>query len=331
MPSNNQKPHNREDTMQLSRRGALGVMAAAGAGLAMPALAQGLDRIGFGLSPSAGSAAPIIWGQRHGLFAKEGIEIDTRVHLDSGPMVPELLNGQLQFGSTSLGPMISSVDAGIPIRMVSTSIAQLAGNDRFAAVIVPASFEGKDLSGVTTWAAGGPQRDPLDKRLVKHLGGDYDAMTILATPLGSTVDVIATGSAGAARLFEPFLSRALANDRVKLLTYIAGDLITPGVPNSPVMATESYLSQNPDLAQRFVRALNACFAYAAAHRAEIGAFVAETGMGGGALKEHQLPGYVGGLDRAGLQLALDLYNDGFTRNRLTADQIIWPDAPNITG
>jgi ABC-type nitrate/sulfonate/bicarbonate transport system substrate-binding protein len=116
---------------------------------------------------------------------------------------------------------------------------------------------------------------------------------------------------------------------VKVLTYVKGKLIIPGVPNSPVIASQSYLSQNPDLAKKFLRAFAECYAFAASNRAVIGEFVPHTGMTDRPLKEHQLPGFFAGIDASGLQLTLDLYNQGFTRRQLTIDQVVWSDAPNI--
>jgi NitT/TauT family transport system substrate-binding protein len=316
----------------------IGLIAAAAVGISRSGFAQSdsgkaatLEKIKLGVSPSAGTVAPIIWGQRNGLFAKVGIDLEVAVHTDAGAVVPELLSGQLQFGTVSLGPMISAVDAGVPIRMVSTAAAQLRNNDKFAAIIVPAGFSDTDLRNATKWAAGGPQRDPMDKRLVDALGGNYDKMTIVSAPLGSTVDVLGGHSADAARLFEPFLSRALESGKVKVLTYVSGDLIDVGVPNSPVVASEAYLSANPDIAKRFIQAFNQCFAYAAQHRAEMGAFVAQTGMSRTPLEEHQLPGYLAGIDVHGVQRALDLYNRGFTRTQLTVDRVVWPEALGVTG
>src|SRR5258708_40379600 len=119
------------------------------------------------------------------------------------------------------------------------------------------------------------------------------------------------------------LSKALAAGKVKVLTYVSGKLIIPGVPNSPVVASQSYLLQNADLANRFLRAFDECYAFAASNRAVIGDFVPQTGMTDTPLKEHQLPGFFPGIDASGLQLTLDLYNQGFTRHQLTVDQIVW--------
>lgn len=322
--------------MTYSRRACLGVMAGAATGLIRPGYAgaapgdsPSLQLVKVGVSPSAGTAAPIYWGLKNGVFEKAGINLKVSVHADSGTVVPELLNGQLDFATITLGPMISAIDAGVPIKMVATAAALLANNDVFSAVVVPNDFTGTDLRGVAKWASGTPQRNPLDKQLIGALGGDYDKMSIVSIRRGSIGDVVANHSAGAARLFEPMLSQALAAGKVKVLKYVKGKLIIPGVPNSPVIASQSYLSQNADLAKRFLRAFGECYAFAASNRAAIGEFVPQTGMTDAPLKEHQLPGFFAGIDASGLQLTLDLYNQGFTRRQLTVDQVVWADAPNI--
>jgi NitT/TauT family transport system substrate-binding protein len=321
--------------MKYSRRSSLGVIVGATVGLLRPGHAGAAgasappQQVKVGVSPSAGTAAPIYWGLKNGLFEKVGINPKISVHADSGTVVPELLNGQLDFATITLGPMISAIDTGVPIKMVSTAAALLANNDAFSAVVVPSDYTGTNLGGVTKWASGTPQRNPLDKQLIEALGGDYDKMTIVSIRRGSIGEVVANHSAGAARLFEPMLSQALATGKVKVLTHVSGKLIIPGVPNSPVVASQSYLSQNADLAKTFLNAFDECYAFAASHRAAIGDFVPQTGMTDTPLKDYQLPGYFSGIDASGLQRVLDLYNQGYTEHQLTVDQVVWSDAPNI--
>jgi NitT/TauT family transport system substrate-binding protein len=90
---------------------------------------------------------------------------------------------------------------------------------------------------------------------VQLTGGNPDRLTFLEVPFPNQTDAVRGNQIDAGFTVEPFLSAGVASG----VTEIVGwpyDRIMKRVPISQFAATHTYIQQNPDVIQRWVRAYN---------------------------------------------------------------------------
>jgi NitT/TauT family transport system substrate-binding protein len=287
----------------------------------------GLTQLSVAVSPSAGTAAPIYYGVENGIYRKHGLEVELSQATDGSVVVPQVLNGQLQFAMTSFESHLNAVVQGLPIRMISAGNLQQGGGSQYSGVIVAADDQAPDLAGAGVFAVQDASRTPEMELVVDRLNGDYDAMELLQVPFGSIADSVASGAAGAGFLVQPFLDQALARGDVRLLTYVDESMAISGAPGAIFIANAQYLADNADVARAFVAASQEALTYAAADRAEISAFTQSSGLADTAIPPNSLPPYPDQpVELAQVQRLVDLYVEyGYIPSEPAPDQLTWQD------
>jgi len=285
---------------------------------------DGLTTIDVGVSPAAGTSTPMYMAVAQGVFRKLGLDVRLDPSTDGTVVVPRLMNGQLQFCMSSFGPFVSAAEKNLPIKMIAP-VNRQQSNGHFTAIIVPSNSNATDMSQVHVFAQQEGQPDPLSQFAVTRLNGNYRSMRLLAVPLGSVADAVAGGSADAGRLFQPFLSQALAKGKVNVLRYITADVTLPGVPSAVFLGNQSYLVSHPDVARKFIEGVQQSNVYARDHLPEVGAYAAKTPLNSSAIPGDDLPDFdPNGVNVALVQELLDLYNtEGYLTKPLDAKNVTW--------
>jgi len=303
------------------------VLALAGCsqGSSTSADANGTVNLKVALSPSAGTAAPIYYGAKNGIYAKHGLNVELNQTTDGSVVVPQIMSGQLQFAMTSFESYLNALTQGLPVQM--TGAANLLRSGEYSGVIVPAKNPPADMSAVKVFAVQDSARNPQMQLVAEGLKGNYANMEMLQVPFGSIADTVASGAAGAGFLIQPFLGQALARGDVKLLSYVDDSLTVPGAPGAIFIANTQYLGQNSDIAKRFIAATQEALSYSAAHKDEISAFTKSAGLTDNAIAPANLPAYPEKpVALTAVQKLAKLYSDGKYINAEPAvEKLAWRD------
>lgn len=191
-----------------------------------------------------------------GYFRDEKLEIELVPMAGGGQIIPALQSGSLQFGISDALGVLNARNGGIPATFVSFNFSQ-ASDDPVHAVITmdpsiksPADINGKsvatNLSFNTDWTI---MREWLRKR-----GVDINTVKFREIPFPDMVAALRNGTVSVAGVPEPFYTLAEAQG-ARVLGHFFTDVQSP-VFFSGIVALTPYIEKNPDIVQRFVRAVN---------------------------------------------------------------------------
>ncbi len=246
--------------MRLTRRTTL----AATAALAAPALrAQAPTRLRVSVIPVL-DLAPLHAAIRQGYFAAEGLEIDTSTTAGGATGLPGLVAGQFRVVFSNCVSIMLGIREGLEFRFISGAAgAGLQPPDSFAILARKGSgiatgrdLEGKRLASNTrnniVWLRG--------VAWVDKTGGDWRRVTTVEVPFPQMADALAGGQVDAGVFAEPFVAAALQThgDRLERIGWPINET-APGSTIAQYVAMADDLARNPDVFDRFVRALHRGF------------------------------------------------------------------------
>jgi NitT/TauT family transport system substrate-binding protein len=90
---------------------------------------------------------------------------------------------------------------------------------------------------------------------VQATGGNPDAVTYLEVPFPQMVDAVKGDRVDAAFVVEPFLSAGVASDAVSIVGW-PYNAVQKRIPVGQYAATKTFITQNPGVIDRWVRAYN---------------------------------------------------------------------------
>ena len=204
----------------------------------------------------------ILWiAQGQGLFAKNGLEVETIYLRSSNLQMAAMATGDVQFASSGGAPVLSAVSGGQDLKIVASPSNRLA----YDVVVRPEIREVRDLRGKrfgvtniggTTWMAA--------ILALEHLGLDYQRDQIRINALGNQTILAQAVEAGNidATLLDPFLSRRLKQKGLSVLI----DLYRAKIPfiNTSLIVNGTYLKENPEIVESVLRSILEAQAFVAA-------------------------------------------------------------------
>jgi len=204
----------------------------------------------------------ILWiAQGQGLFAKNGLEVETIYLRSSNLQMAAMATGDVQFASSGGAPVLSAVSGGQDLKIVASPSNRLA----YDVVVRPEIKEARDLRGKrfgvtniggTTWMAA--------ILALEHLGLDHQRDQIRINALGNQTILAQAVEAGNidATLLDPFLSRRLKQKGLSVLI----DLFRAKIPfiNTSLIANGTYLKENPEIVESVLKSLLEAQAFIAA-------------------------------------------------------------------
>ena len=196
--------------------------------------------------------AAILWmAQAQGLFAKNGLDVETIFLQSSNLQTAALATGEVQIGTIGGATVLSGVAGGQTFRIVASPSNRLP----YDLVARPEIKDGKDIRGKrigvtsvggTTWMAANlalqnfglePGRDDVKINAIGNQGILFQAIE------GGSVDLA---------IVDPFLSRRLKQKGYRILL----ELHRANIPfiTTSVVTTAPYLRDHEDNIERFLRA-----------------------------------------------------------------------------
>lgn len=228
-----------------------------------------LTKITVGGLPIAPTVA-VQYGIDEGIFEKHGLDPQLSTSSAGAAMLPAVSTGDLNFAVGNPLSVLTAVDKGLDMKIVSGFSASHAEGEDTNGVVVRADSginTFADLAGKTTSVnALKTQGDLTILESASIDGGNDGELKFSEMPFPDMEAQLDRGNVDAIWLPEPFLSKALANSGNKLLGYPNQKAI-PGMPTMVAFTSGKYAQENPEIVADFKEAMTETLAAAEADQA----------------------------------------------------------------
>ena len=208
-------------------------------------------------------------GRDRGFFADEGLKVKPRLIGNAGVMVPSVQSGDSQFGWSNTTSLIVARSRGLKLKIVTrgalggSSPAESGG----ARILVKRDSPVKSLKDREGKTIAVPARRNITtlttSRALEKQGVDISKVKFVEVFFPQAVPALERGRVDAAFVVEPFVTVGLRAGHRSISTPLAET--APDYITAAFFTTEKYIAENKDVVDRFVRAVNRSFDYAAAH------------------------------------------------------------------
>jgi NitT/TauT family transport system substrate-binding protein len=197
------------------------------------------DTVKIGYLPSDHDAALFV-ADAQGLYKNKGINTELVQFNNGGDLMTAMASGDVDVGYVGIAPVLSSVSAGVPVKVISA--AQIEGSG----IIVTKDSniaDAKDLSGKTVATPGEASiQHVLLAAYLKANGMSLDDVNESAMKVPSINDALKTGNLPAAITFQPYVSLGVADDNIDEL--VDSSEIMPKHPCCVVVASDDFIKNN---------------------------------------------------------------------------------------
>jgi len=266
------------------RTHALRALAGAPGLVAAPAMvrAQGsLTTIRYLSSPSD-DQLPVLYAQKTGLFQEAGLNLVAERASSGAAAAQAVAGGAIDIGKGSLASLIAAHVRGIPFELIAPAAIHREDSSVNSAVVVgvssplhgPLDLQGKVVSSTAVGDIG-----YLGMRaMIDGLGGDSATVRWVELPTSAVAAALEQGRIDAGITVEPYMSKALAGGKVRILVDPLNGYRRP-ILEGAYFAMHDYIAAHRDVVARFAHVLGQAAAYTNAHLAEtLPLFIAYSGM-----------------------------------------------------
>ncbi|PNI08381.1 nitrate ABC transporter substrate-binding protein [Arthrobacter sp. AFG7.2] len=223
-----------------------------------------LEKVSIGLIPIT-DVAPVYLGVQEGYFEEEGLELDVQLAQGGAAIVPAVMTGDYQFGYSNVVSLLVAQDKGLPITVVSNGSTSTnePGSDTTEVAAMPDSGIGNaaDLVGKTVAVnALNNFADITIRNSIEEAGGDPSGVKFVEMPYPNMPAAIERGDVDAAWTTEPFRTQILQAGG-KIVASPMTDM-AENFDSAFYFTSKQTLEQNPELVERFRRALEKSFDFA---------------------------------------------------------------------
>ena len=229
------------------------------------ALGQTLPRLLVGASTIDG-ATGMLSAQHNGFFRRNGVEVEIAVN-NGAANAAAVAGGSIQLAASNVVTLIKAHLNGLPFQIVAPSSTYTTDNP--TQVLIVRNDAGirtaADLNGKTiAVTAIGDMLSAATLAWIDQNGGTSSTVKLVELPPAAESAALEAGRIQAAALAEPFLSQATSGGTVRIFAKIF-DAIAPRFLQAAYFGTSTYINANPDIVQRFARALIEGNVFANAH------------------------------------------------------------------
>jgi NitT/TauT family transport system substrate-binding protein len=254
---------------------ALAGLAACGGGDDEAQEEGGKTKAVVGVIPIA-DVAPLYLGVKKGFFDQEGITVEPKPIQGGAEAVPGVVANELQFAFGNAISLLQAKQRGIDFRFVTEGVqAGKSDADSTNGIMVAkdsdvreaSDLEGKTIAVNTLNNLG----DVTVKASLEKNGADPSKLKFVEVPFPDMIPALERGSVDAVWITEPFISQAKAAGHRKLLDPFVE--LMPRLTPSGYFGSARFLDENPEVEERFQRAMNKSLDYARTHEAEVRALI----------------------------------------------------------
>lgn len=216
-----------------------------------------LTKVVLGILPIAPSAA-VQYGIDEGIFEKHGLDIELNTANAGAAMLPAVSTGELNLAVGNPLSVITAVDRGLEMKIVTGYSASVASGEDANAVIV------KKDSGIDSWAdlagkttAVNALRTQGDLTIMESAeleGANPGDLKFSEMPFPDMQAQLDRGNIDAMWTPEPFMSRTLADDSNKLVGYPNQEAIV-GMPTMVSFTSAKFAEENAETIASFQAAM----------------------------------------------------------------------------
>lgn len=223
-----------------------------------------LEKVSVGLIPIT-DVAPVYLGVQEGYFKEEGLELDIQLAQGGAAIVPAVMTGDYQFGYSNVVSLLVAQDKGLPITVVSNGSTSTnePGSDTTEVAAKPDSGIGNaaDLVGKTVAVnALNNFADITIRNSIEKAGGDPKGVKFVEMPYPNMPAALERGDVDAAWTTEPFRTQILQAGG-KIVASPMTDMAN-NFDSAFYFTSKQTLEKNPELVERFRRALEKSFDFA---------------------------------------------------------------------
>ena len=218
------------------------------------------------------NAAPLYLGAKKGFFREEGIEVKPEVAQSGNELITGALSGSYGFIFAGYIPSIVARSKGLPITIVSASDigAKTASKEWTVLLVKPESkIRGPDDLVGKTIAVNGLRGvgEVVIKASLEKQGVDPERIKLLEVPFPEMPAALESERVDAIWAPEPFLTQVLEDGGRQVDAPLV--TIAPNFVNGAYEASEEFISKNPEVTERFKRAMDRSVDYAQANPGEV--------------------------------------------------------------
>jgi NitT/TauT family transport system substrate-binding protein len=192
-----------------------------------------------------------------GYLARAGLAVEPQMLANGAATIAAIMGGSIDLGGSNSLSFLQAREKGLPLKIVAPQAIYRTGAASTALVTGTDSAlrTGRDLAGkvVAVNALGGSPHIAV-KAWIDKSGGDAGTVHFVELPFPAMPAALAGGRVDAAMIAEPALTAALEQGRLLADAYGA---IGPLWLSDCIVATETWLDANGDVARRFAQALHA--------------------------------------------------------------------------
>lgn len=243
---------------------ALLATACGGGGSTSGSTEGGLDQVTLGLIPIV-DVAPIHLGIEEGFFKDQGIELTIENAAGGAALVPAVVSGNFDFAYSNATSLIIAKSKGLPIKVVSAGASSTGNPDEdFGAIMVG---EGSPIQSVEQLAGATVAintlnniNDTLIREAVKKAGGDPSTINFVEMPHADMPAALGADRVDAIWEVEPFLTQTRKQGAQSIHSLYAE--ATEDLTVAVYFTSDDIAKNNPDLIERFDKAVRDSLAYA---------------------------------------------------------------------
>jgi NitT/TauT family transport system substrate-binding protein len=207
-----------------------------------------------------GDMAPLYLGMDLGYFEEEGLIIEPEFAQGGAAIVPAVLSNEFQIGFSNNVSLMLARQNNVPIQIVANAVyaASEDGVDENPNAIMVTPDSGitslEDLPGRTVAVTTLNNLGEITVRAtLENAGIDSSTVEFVELPFPEMNGALESGAVDAAWLAEPFITIGKGMGFTSLADPMAASV--PGQSIALFFAAEDWLAANPDIAQRFIRAM----------------------------------------------------------------------------
>ena len=203
----------------------------------------------------------IAYGVQQGHFEAEGIDLQVEPNAGGGTStVPALLQGEYDVMGLDLVSAITSIQAGLPLKMIAAGSATSEEPEGdFAGVLVKADspIQGpEDFEGIRMGVnALGNVNELAIRRTLEDQGMAENAISPVELPFPEILAAIGRGDVDAGILIEPFVT--IGEKQGMRVVHRPWVGIKPGLQIGTMVMAEEKINENPEIVDAFARAVKA--------------------------------------------------------------------------
>lgn len=226
-----------------------------------------LDTVVVGVIPIS-DVAPIYLGKEKGIFEEYGIDLVIETGPGGAAITTSVVSGEYQFGITNVVSLFIARNAGLPVTIAAPSSQStgVSGGD-YAALLVREDSginSVSDLAGKRVGINGlANANDVLLRAALDEAGADSTSVNFVEIPFPEMAAALGENQVDAVFAPEPFLTIITSQGNKQLFSLYAD--VVDNFPASLYLTTDEFAAANPDLVDRFAKAMIASNEYAMAN------------------------------------------------------------------